>query len=262
MSSNWVFDQKHYELLNAARADAVKRLLTDLKSRLSLRTVIDVGCGVGFYASLLHDLGFDVLAVDGRPENVEEGRNRYPHLKFEVADAQDPSLAKLGQFDLVFCLGLLYHLENPFRVIRSFAELTSKATIVEGMVYPSPEPAMVLLDENDNVDQGLNFMAFYASEACLVKMLRRSGFAHCYLPSPMPAHADFQPGPSGFRRRSMMFASKSAVQSTALTAWPEPSPLLGPFSMAPLYPARGSLSRLYDPLDKLLFGKARKLDRH
>lgn len=254
MSTPWVFDKAHYDALNTSRGEMVRRLLPELKQRLSLKTALDLGCGLGFYASLLRSFGLDVLAIDGRAENVEEARRRHPEINLQVGDAQDSNLSRLGSFDLVFCFGLLYHLENPFRVIRNISALTPKVTLIEGIVYPSPEPAMVLMDENDCVDQGLSLMAFYPSESCLVKMLRRSGFAHCYAPDRMPVHPDYQPGSNGFRRRSVLVGCKAPIDSSVVTPWPEPSPEFGPWAMTPLYPAR-RVAKVYGAVDRLLRSK-------
>ena len=261
MSSSWVFDQPHYDALNAARGETVARLLPELKQRLHLKTALDLGCGLGYYAEILHRHGFEVLAVDGRAENVEEAHRRYPHLKFQVADAQDPALADLGKFDLVFCFGLLYHLENPFRVIRSIAKLSSGLALIEGIVYPSPEPAMVLMDENTGVDQGLNYMAFYPSEPCLIKMLQRSGFSSCYNPTQMPSHPEYHKGSNGFRRRTVVAAARESIGSPMLAKWDEPSPEFSPWAMRPLYPARWRTAGLYGAVEKILRGRARRANQ-
>lgn len=258
MSSSWVFDQSHYDALNTARGATVQSVLPNLKEGLGLKTALDLGCGLGHYAEVLHKHGFDVLAVDGRKENVQEARSRYPQLHFEVADAQDPALAKLGTFDLVFCFGLLYHLENPFRVIRNIAELAGKLTLVEGIVYPTSEPAMVLMDENHGEDQSLTFTAFYPSEVCLVKMLRRGGFSQCFTPNPMPDHAEYRVGHNGFRRRTVLAASKVPVSSAHLKPWPDPSPDYDPWTMLPLYPAHPRTNSLYRAVDGFLHTKRRR----
>lgn len=257
MSSAWVFDQSHYDALNAAREATVRSILPDLRQRLGLKTALDLGCGLGHYTDFLHKQGFDVLAVDGRAENVQEARRRFPQLRFEVADAQDPALVNLGKFDLVFCFGLLYHLENPFRVVRNIAELAGKFTLVEGIVYPSPEPAMVLMDENHKEDQGLDFMAFYPSEACLVKMLRRAGFSECFTPNPMPDHPEYRVGTNGFRRRTVLAASKVPATSASLTPWPDPSPEYDPWTMWPLYPSHPRTNSFYGAMDRWLHRKRR-----
>jgi SAM-dependent methyltransferase len=262
LSSSWVFDQSHYDALNAAREGTLQRILPDLHQRLGLKTVLDLGCGLGHYAKFLQGHGLQVLGVDGRAENVEEARRRYPEINFELADAQDPKLTQLGKFDLVFCFGLLYHLENPFRVIRSIAAMASRLALVEGIVYPSPEPAMMLMDENQGGDQGLEYMAFYPSEVCLVKMLRRSGLQQCFTPVQMPEHPEYHVGANGFRRRTVLAASPTAVSSPVLSAWSEPTPEFSPWAMMPLYPARGRMAPLYGAMDRLLNREKRRQNRH
>ena len=50
--------------------------------------------------------------TEGRPDNVDELRRRRPDVTIVQADVEE-SLGRLGRFDVVFCYGLLYHLENP-----------------------------------------------------------------------------------------------------------------------------------------------------
>ena len=47
---SWVFDQAHYDALNTARESTVQSVLPDLKEWLGLKTALDLGCGLGYYA--------------------------------------------------------------------------------------------------------------------------------------------------------------------------------------------------------------------
>ena len=238
------------------------RILPKLRDQYSLKTALDLGCGVGHYSALLSEFGFEVLGADGREENVLEARGRYPHLNFQVADAQDRALSNLGQFDFVFCFGLLYHLENPFETIRSISKMTRKIAAIEGIVYPSPEPAMVLLDENTGDDQGLNYVAYYPSETCLVKMLCKSGLTECYLPAEFPDHTEYHPGKNGFRRRSVFFASSSRIENSVLQVWGAPPAQFNHWTMVPLYPIPTMLSRIYGVFDRAVYSKIRPRQRN
>ena len=252
MKSEWVFDQQHYQALNNSREQVLRALIEEQRVPLELQSAIDIGCGLGHFSHFLTSLGLRVVGVDAREENVLEARRRYPGIEFQVLDAEQASSARLGKFDFVLCFGLLYHLENPFRTIRNIADLASKLALVEGMVYPSPEPIMALLDEDSLQDQGLNYVAFYPSEACLAKMLVRSGFSGCYLPNPMPNHPAFQPQANSFRLRSMLAASRSPLSSKVLDAVPEPSQDRTPWAMVPLYGFRGLAGRLQSILGRFL----------
>ncbi len=215
------FDSPRALEFNRARQDFIREFLSQIQSQANLRTAMDVGCGVGYFAKFLHDIGFEVVAMDARDDNVQEARKRYPQITFTTGDAEALS-DQQEPCDLVLCVGLLYHLENPFRAIRNLHALTSKVLFVEGMCSPHPEPIMELLDESTLQDQGLNFVAFYPSEACLVKMLYRSGFPFVYTFPQLPGHPLYLPSIKRKRERTMMVASKLPLSAPNFVLAPEP----------------------------------------
>jgi FkbM family methyltransferase len=217
-----IFDQPHYESLNLARVEAAREVLLDLKVQLHLETAIDVGCGLGHFSEFLRSIGFRVTAVDGRNQNVDEGSRRHPDIVFHTLDAESPALLDLGKFDLVFCFGLLYHLENPFRVLRNLHALTSKLLLVESMIRPGSKPQMDLVDEGTTEDQALLHIAFYPTEACLVKLMYGAGFPNVYRGARMPGHPHFQDSPSAPRLRTMLAASHTSLQTSLLGSIEEP----------------------------------------
>lgn len=229
MSVAWAFDGEHYQGLNSSRAEAVGDVLSQLKGQLGLQTALDVGCGLGYFSAFLHSLGFQVTAVDGRRENAEEARRRVPQASFRTMNAEDPSLRDIGRFDLVFCFGLLYHLENPFQAIRHLHAITSKFLLVESVCFPGKEPIMALVDEESNEAQGLNLLAFYPTEECLIKMFYRAGFPRVYRLAKMPKHPDFHAKNSVKRIRTILAASHIPVQSGLLKVVAEPKTPLKPW---------------------------------
>jgi SAM-dependent methyltransferase len=211
---------------------AAESVLSELRASLDLQTAIDVGCGLGHFSGWLDSLGFRVMAVDGRTDNVEEARRRFPTLDFRTMNVEDASIHSVGQFDLVACFGLLYHLENPFLAIRNLSALTAKLLLVESVIFPGSEPIMALVDEAPGEDQGLNNIAFYPTENCLVKLMYRAGFAYVYKLDPMPKHPDFEP-PGALRRvRSMLAASRRPLSSKLLTFAPEERISFQPYDAA------------------------------
>ena len=222
MSTGPIFDQPHYESLNLSRAEVAREVLLDLKDQLHLETAIDVGCGLGHFSEFLRSVGFRVTAIDGRSRNVEEASRRHPDIAFHTLDAESTALLDLGKFDLVFCFGLLYHLENPFRVLRNLHALTSKLLLAESMICPGSKPQMDLVDEGTTEDQGLLHVAFYPTEACLVKLVYGAGFTNVYRSARMPDHPHFQSSASAPRLRTMLAASHAPLQTSLLEAVEEP----------------------------------------
>ena len=101
------FDRPDTVQLNGARLHHLESFGLPLEGR----SVLEVGAGVGKLTYFFEDLGCAVLAIDGRPENVARNLREHPWRNVEVLDVtcQDPG----GQFEIVFCYGLLYHVHNP-----------------------------------------------------------------------------------------------------------------------------------------------------
>jgi len=206
-----VFDQPGAVEFASLRQNFTKPFLVDLRARFRLSSAADIGCGVGYFSKFLHDLGFQVTGIDGREENVAECRRRFPDIAFRQANVEDLRPEEAGTFDLIFCFGLLYHLENPFRAVRNLYALTRHVLLVESMCAPGPNPSMELLDEGNVANQGLNYVAFYPTESCLIKMLYRAGFPLVYQFANLPTHEEFQETPRYKQRRTMLLASRFAV---------------------------------------------------
>jgi len=216
------FDRVEYQKISDARGAFLRRVLPDLKAVQGLKTAVDAGCGVGFFSCLLEENGFHVTGFDARPENVEEARRRYPAISFETGNVESADVTNLGQFDLVVCFGLLYHLENPFQALRNMYALAKDALLLESMCVPDERPCLVLRDECRDDDQGLNYVAFYPSESALTKMCYKAGFPYVYRFVWLPEHEDFHTSHHSKRRRTVLLAAKTPHDTPALSLLAEP----------------------------------------
>jgi SAM-dependent methyltransferase len=223
MAGELSFDTPDAVRFVEARKAALRQLLSYLHNELQMHTALDVGCGVGYLSVFLRDLGLDVVAADGREENIQEARRRYPGIAFHHVNVEDASVQQWGTFDLVFCVGLLYHLENPFLAIRHLYSVTSKVLVVESMCAPGIEPSLQLLDEYHAENQGLNYVAFYPTESCLVKMLYRAGFPFVYGFASPPDFSLYHASRWRRKERTMLVASKERLNAMTLLQLAEPT---------------------------------------
>jgi SAM-dependent methyltransferase len=221
VNKTWSFDSELTQNYTRVRQVFISEFLDRTRGQVSLESALDVGCGVGHFSKFLSERGFRVVALDGREGNVREGKRRYPEIDFLTGNAEDLPLSDLGTFDFVLCVGLLYHLENPFRAIRNLYSLTGKILFVESMCAPGNDPKLQLLDESDKHDQGLNSVAFYPTEACLVKMLYRAGFPFVYGFETLPNHTLFHASWWRRKERTLMLASKYRLNTSGLRLAPD-----------------------------------------
>lgn len=94
------------------------------------RRVLELGSLEGAHSFSLARRGLTVVAVEGRPANVEKARFVQRLLgvdgvSFVCVDLDRARLADLGRFDAVFCVGLLYHLRRPWRLLDELSSVAS-----------------------------------------------------------------------------------------------------------------------------------------
>lgn len=96
--------------------------------------LVDLGCLEGGYAVEFARMGFDVLGIEVRESNIAacnyvKSATNLPNLSFVKDDAMN--VAKYGDFDVVFCCGLLYHLDRPKQFLEELARVTKKLVILQ-----------------------------------------------------------------------------------------------------------------------------------
>jgi tRNA (mo5U34)-methyltransferase len=113
---------------------------------LAGKTVLDIGANDGFFSFAAERAGARrVLAVDEPAwgEDDSLGSKRGFDLAREVlqskvedlrCDLHDLTPELVGTFDVVFLLGVLYHLEDPINSLRHVARLTNELLVVETLV--------------------------------------------------------------------------------------------------------------------------------
>jgi ubiquinone/menaquinone biosynthesis C-methylase UbiE len=125
-----------FEIDNSAMSRKVVRVVCDLAHRplVGLR-VLDLACAHGHYSFEMAKLGAQVLGIEGRESWLEQARRTkrdasLPNVEFVRDDVRNLSRERYGEFDIVLCLGILYHLDAPdvfgfldrvFEVCRDFA---------------------------------------------------------------------------------------------------------------------------------------------
>ncbi len=93
--------QRYFEL------PLFRRMGLDLRGK----DVLEIGCGSGYGAALLHDLGpKSYLGLDLMAEQIELARKHHPQFEFHVQDATDLSQFADASLDVVIIFGVLHHI--------------------------------------------------------------------------------------------------------------------------------------------------------
>ncbi len=107
------------------RADYLEKLFQ--KSRIPVRTVLDLACGTGAMTALLTERGYELIAVDASPDMLAAAREKGAGLRGEppvFLNQSMPELDLYGTVDAaVCCLDSLNYLTSPREVQRTFQRL-------------------------------------------------------------------------------------------------------------------------------------------
>ncbi|MCW8091225.1 class I SAM-dependent methyltransferase [Alteromonas sp. ASW11-130] len=87
-------------------------LLKDLIPSGLGKSAIDIGCGPGFFSSVLSNKGWETTAIDTDFVNIESAKNHAYETHLGDALSLLPDLPE-SQYDLVLCLELIEHMPKP-----------------------------------------------------------------------------------------------------------------------------------------------------
>jgi SAM-dependent methyltransferase len=178
--------------------------------------VLDLACLEGLYAVELARRGAQVVAVEGRHTNIEKARLAaevlgLDRLELLEDDVRAISVERHGQFDVVLCLGILYHLSAPdvMRLSQRLAEVCRRLCVIDTHVSLSGEETYVYEDRpyrgsrywehspEASREQRLqsswasldNETSFWLTKQSLLNLLAWSGFTSVY-----ECHVPEEPG--------------------------------------------------------------------
>ena len=147
---------------------------------LSGKNVLDVGCGNGYYmfrASSMNPksiLGLDPSVPFLLQFELIQHFARIPNLQIELLGAEHLDLFK-DAFDLILCMGILYHQKNPIQILKDIWNATAPggSVIIESQIIPGEEP--IALFPEDRYAKARNVF-FVPTESCLRNWIFRAGF--------------------------------------------------------------------------------------
>jgi tRNA (mo5U34)-methyltransferase len=110
--------------------------------------VLDLACNEGWFSHRMLEWGAShVLGVDIRPRVIQRAELIRAHfgiprdrMELRCADVFDLDASEHGTFDVVLCLGLVYHLENPVGAMRIARALTRRICVIESQLTRQNEP--------------------------------------------------------------------------------------------------------------------------
>jgi len=142
-----------------------------LGGSLAGKRVLDLGCNAGFWSLLAIQAGCEyVFGIDGRQMHVDQSefvfevneveQSRYD---FVAGDIFKTALPEFGSFDIVLCLGLMYHVSKHMDLMERIDSVNTDLLVIDTSLSTAPgsflelyrEPSESLEDPRMAVDHAL-----------------------------------------------------------------------------------------------------------
>jgi trans-aconitate methyltransferase len=117
-NSQWnaaLYNEKHSFVWKMAAG------LVDLLEAKPGECILDLGCGTGHLTSQIAATGAKVVGIDRSPDMIQQAREKFPALHFELMDARDIVFPR--PFDAVFSNATLHWIREPERVVGGMVKI-------------------------------------------------------------------------------------------------------------------------------------------
>ena len=153
------------------------------------KRVLDIGAWDGWFSFEAERRGAEVTSVDRVeiPNYLRMHRLLGSKAAYRNLDLFELPAAGLGNFDIVLCLGVLYHLRHPVLGLEIVCGLATDVAIIETFVTDGPAwrehvadiPTMEFYETDELNGQMDNWVGM--TVGCLLAMCRAAGFARVEL---------------------------------------------------------------------------------
>lgn len=161
-----------------------------LDSLTRTRHVADIGGADGDLAFFLQHLGFTVDVIDNAPTNYNglqgvkaliDRLGVKSTVKLLERDIDEQFTLPSANYDLVFLLGILYHLKNPYYVLERLSKVTRHLVLSTRVMRFVPDgrsvaglPVAYLLDPDESNNDATNYWIF--TDFALKRLVARAGW--------------------------------------------------------------------------------------
>jgi len=103
-----MFNNDKYFIWNESRFNCINKYINN--SFFTNKNVLEVGCGFGDNGNNFTKLNCNVTSTDIRKNFIDIGKQKYPHINFNIFDAENEKINKF--YDIIVDYSLSNHLKN------------------------------------------------------------------------------------------------------------------------------------------------------
>lgn len=188
---------------------------------LAGKRVLDLGCNAGWWSLAAIESGCEfVVGVDTKASNVAQAQFVFDTLgveqdryEFVVGSALDLDPSVHGSFDVVLCLGLLYHVSSPVQLLREIASRSDDLLVIDTALSRLPGACFVLKrgEVEHRISRRVDSLVMHPTRAAVEMLATECGYRVVTLKPQFTSYeacGDFRLG----RRRAFLCAKKTDLE--------------------------------------------------
>jgi tRNA (mo5U34)-methyltransferase len=154
---------------------------------LAGKRVLDLGCNAGYWSLLAIENGCEfLLGIDGRRMHIDQAnfvfkvkRIEKRRYRFLAGDVFQLDFQEFGAFDVVLCLGLMYHVSKPVTLLETIAEVNTDLLVIDTTLSRADGASLEIRydrlgDCRDAVDREL---VLVPTRRAVVELVRQFGYS-------------------------------------------------------------------------------------
>jgi SAM-dependent methyltransferase len=181
------------------------------------KRVLDLGCNAGFWSLNAIEAGCDfVLGIDGRQMHIDQANFVFQtkdidptRYRFEKHNLFDLDFSSIGSFDIVLCLGLLYHVNRPIELFEKIAAVNDDLLVIDTAVDSADDALLRLVREplDDPRNSADYELVFWPTRSAVCEMVELFGYQVVMLVPDFEDYRGLEDFKAGGRR--VFFCSRS-----------------------------------------------------
>lgn len=190
--------QPFLDEVHRTRAEMIFPVLDRLVTDWTAVRCLDIACNEGFFSFEIAKRGArEVVGFDARPSVIEKAEYvrsamACSNASFSLLDIEQLTPEWKGRFEVVLCLGIVYHLENPIGCLRRVRSVTEKVCVVDTQLnrfsgeIETPEGrassvqrrpwALTVVDEPVGELSGIQPVSLVPNHRAMLRILEAVGF--------------------------------------------------------------------------------------
>jgi hypothetical protein len=206
--------------------------LASLALPLHRKSVLELGPGIGDHTLFFLDRDCTVVSVEPRAENCQlfaermrallnAGYRKAANSKIVKGDIETLDRTITGRFDIIYCYGVLYHLDDPEAGLRTMAAHCGDLLLLETCVSFGAHEAINRLSEAEEVPiHAVHGIGCRPTRPWVFNRLKEL-FAHVYVPRTQPPDEktfplDWTSAEHGSMTRAIFIAARQPLANPLL----------------------------------------------